>query len=163
MRRFLKGDEGMSQAVAYHIKTNPTDVAKINFMSSINGMTLYDAVSYERKHNENNGEDNRDGTDYNYSWNCGFEGETRRKAIRALRLQQIRNAFAFVLFSQGVPMILAGDEMLNSQDGNNNAYCQDNETGWVKWSKTKDSKELFEYVNELINYRSEERRVGKEC
>ncbi|MCH0538033.1 glycogen debranching protein GlgX [Streptomyces sp. MUM 203J] len=108
--------------------------ASVNFVTAHDGFTLRDLVSYEHKHNEANGEDNRDGTDDNRSWNCGAEGETDDPAVTALRRRQIRNLLTTLLLSTGVPMLVAGDEMGRSQGGNNNAYCQDNELGWVDWS-----------------------------
>ncbi|WP_412126607.1 glycogen debranching protein GlgX [Streptomyces xinghaiensis] len=108
--------------------------ASVNFVTAHDGFTLRDLVSYERKHNEANGEDNRDGTDDNRSWNCGAEGETADPAVTALRRRQLRNLMTTLLLSTGVPMLVAGDEMGRTQGGNNNAYCQDNETGWVDWS-----------------------------
>ncbi len=108
----------------------------INFITCHDGFTLWDLVSYNQKHNEANGEENRDGTDANYSWNCGIEGETTYANILGLRRRQVRNLLATLLLSQGVPMMLAGDEFLRSQGGNNNAWCQDNEISWarlVRW------------------------------
>ena len=104
---------------------------------------MMDFVSYDYRHNEANGEDNRDGTSYNYSWNCGVEGPTRRKAVRQLRMQQIRNAYLLLLLSQGTPMIYGGDEFGNSQEGNNNAYCQDNPIGWVDWGAFRKNSRLW--------------------
>ncbi|WP_309235566.1 glycogen debranching protein GlgX [Streptomyces sp. TRM64462] len=108
--------------------------ASVNFVTAHDGFTLRDLVSYERKHNEANGEDNRDGTNDNRSWNCGAEGETDDAAVNALRRRQMRNVLTTLLLSTGVPMLVAGDEMGRTQGGNNNAYCQDNEIGWVDWS-----------------------------
>ncbi|MFB7506129.1 glycogen debranching protein GlgX [Streptomyces broussonetiae] len=108
--------------------------ASVNFVTAHDGFTLRDLVSYERKHNEANGEDNRDGSDDNRSWNCGAEGETRDERVRALRRRQLRNLLTTLLLSTGVPMLVAGDELGRTQRGNNNAYCQDNEVGWVDWS-----------------------------
>jgi glycogen operon protein len=109
-------------------------MASINFVTAHDGFTLQDLVSYNEKHNEANGEDGRDGTDDNRSWNCGAEGPTDDVEILALREQQKRNFMATLLLSQGVPMILHGDEFGRTQSGNNNAYCQDNEVSWVDWS-----------------------------
>ena len=108
--------------------------ASINHITVHDGFTLADLVSYERKHNEANGEDNRDGSDDNYSTNCGVEGPTDDPQIVELRRQLRRNLLACLMLAQGVPLLLAGDEVGNSQGGNNNAYCQDNEIGWVDWS-----------------------------
>ena len=105
----------------------------VNYIANYYGFTLNDLVSYDHKHNEENGENNTDGTDYNFSWNCGVEGASRKKAINQLRQKQMRNALSFIFTAQGTPLIMAGDEFGNSQYGNNNCYCQDNETGWVDW------------------------------
>ena len=121
-RKFLKSDEGMVPKVANYFSRNSDEHAYINFMTHVNGFTMMDLVSYDIKHNEPNGEMNRDGTEFNYSWNCGVEGKTRKKAILDRRMIQIRNAFLMLLASQGTPMILGGDELGNTQLGNNNAY-----------------------------------------
>lgn len=133
------------------------DVAQgfVNYISSNNGFTLADLFSYEQKHNEKNGEDNRDGNNWNFSSNCGVEGPTRKKQIREMRELRIRNAFACLLLAQGVPLLWSGDEFANSQDGNNNAYCQDNETGWINWKQAKKEQWLTDYVKELIRFRKE--------
>jgi isoamylase len=128
-------------------------VASINFVTCHDGFTLRDLVSYNRKHNKANGEKNRDGTDDNRSWNCGAEGPTRDQAVDALRERQKRNFLTTLLLSQGVPMLLAGDEMGRTQRGNNNAYCQDNEISWVDWEHADES--LIAYVSALIKLRSE--------
>ncbi|CAM5600054.1 Glycogen debranching enzyme [Streptomyces hirsutus] len=129
--------------------------ASVNFVTAHDGFTLRDLVSYERKHNEANGEGNRDGTDDNRSWNCGAEGESGDPDVLALRRRQLRNLLATLLLSTGVPMLVAGDEMGRTQRGNNNAYCQDNETGWVDWSLLDDPgwKALFELTSRLIALR----------
>ena len=153
MRRFLKSDEGMVEQVKYRLGRTDSRYAVINFMAYQDGFTLMDAVSYNYKHNEANGEENHDGSEFNYSWNCGTEGPTRRQAIRQLRLSQICNAFAMVLFAQEVPMIYGGDEFGNSQDGNNNAYCQDNPTGWVDWKAFKKNEVIYDFVRQAIAFR----------
>ena len=127
--------------------------ASINFVTAHDGFTLHDLVSYNHKHNEANLEDNRDGTDNNLSWNCGAEGETDDEAINALRRRQKRNFLTLLLLSQGVPMLLAGDEMGRSQGGNNNAYCQDSEISWVDWSFGPEARQLFGFVRRLIRLR----------
>jgi glycogen operon protein len=129
--------------------------ASVNFVTAHDGFTLRDLVSYERKHNEANGEGNRDGSDDNRSWNCGAEGETDDERVRALRRRQLRNLLTTLLLSTGVPMLVAGDEMGRTQRGNNNAYCQDNEIGWVDWSLLEDPgwRELFELTSRLIGLR----------
>ncbi|WP_373214168.1 Type II secretory pathway, pullulanase PulA and related glycosidase [Ruminococcus sp. 5_1_39BFAA] len=155
MRRFLKSDEEMVRTVQYRIRRNPADFAVINYMTCQDGFTMNDLVSYNYKHNEENGEDNMDGSSYNYSWNCGVEGPSRKAAIRLLRERQIRNAFVMMLFSQGVPMIYGGDEIGNSQNGNNNAYCQDNPVGWIDWKGLKKNEKLLAFVKKAIQFRKD--------
>lgn len=153
MRSFLKGDEGMLNQVALHVKDNPDTVASINYMANTNGFTLLDMVSYDHKHNEDNGEENHDGTDYNQSWNCGAEGPVRKKKILALRKRQLKNALTMLFLSQGTPLIMAGDEFGRTQKGNNNAYCQDNEISWLNWNLSDAHKGLYEFAKELISFR----------
>ena len=153
MRRFLKGDEGMIEAVMYWLRHLGGEEGIFNYITSHTGFTLNDLVSYDGKHNEANGENNQDGPDYNYSWNCGAEGPSRKKAVCALRNRQIKNALFLVLLAQGTPCLLAGDEFGNSQRGNNNVYCQDNPTGWVNWRGLKSNREQWEFVKELIHLR----------
>ncbi|WP_260609684.1 glycogen debranching protein GlgX [Streptomyces sp. WAC06614] len=131
--------------------------ASVNFVTAHDGFTLRDLVSYERKHNEANGEDNRDGTHDNRSWNCGAEGETDDVRILSLRRRQLRNLLTTLLLSTGVPMLVAGDEFGRTQGGNNNAYCQDNPTGWVDWSLTEEPawRELFALTRRLLRLRRE--------
>ena len=157
MRRVLKGDEGMLNALMFHTRSNPQKAADIKFMANTNGFTLRDAVSYEMRHNEANGEDNRDGTDFNYTWNCGAEGPTRKKSVRCLRKRQIRNAFLLLFLSQGTPLLLAGDEFGNSQGGNNNAYCQDNEVSWLDWRDASRNGDLLRFVKTCISFRKKHR------
>ncbi len=142
VRDFWTGSEGLLPAFATRFAAS-SDLfgegrrrpwSSVNFVTAHDGYTLHDLVSYEHKHNEANGEDNRDGHDDNKSWNCGAEGETDDAEVGACRARQKRNLLATLLLSQGVPMLLAGDEIGNSQGGNNNAYCQDNEIGWVDWT-----------------------------
>lgn len=153
MRRFLKGDEGLINAVLTYQRRNPADYKVINYFADYNGFSLYDCVCYEQKHNEANGEENRDGTDRNYTWNCGTEGETRKKSIRELRLKQIKNALTFLFLSQGTPFLFSGDEFANSRHGNNNCYCQDNAIGWVEWKKSDFAEEILSYTKFLIELR----------
>lgn len=153
MRRFLKGDEGMIDGVMWWLRHTTGKDGAFNYITSHTGFTLNDLVSYDRKHNELNGEKNQDGPDYNYSWNCGAEGPSRKKAVIELRKNQIKNACMLLLFAQGMPCIHAGDEFLNSQKGNNNVYCQDNETGWLNWSKEGEEHWLFRFVRDLIAFR----------
>lgn len=155
MRQFLKGDEGMVGSVMWWTRRFSNEEGIFNYITTHTGFTLSDLVSYDGKHNEKNGEKNQDGPDYNYSWNCGAEGPSRKRAVMALRKKQIRNAFLLLLTSQGTPCILAGDECNNSQQGNNNVYCQDNEIGWVNWGNTEKDRELFRFVQSLIQFRKE--------
>jgi isoamylase len=127
--------------------------ASINFITAHDGFTLHDLVSYNHKHNEANGEGNRDGTDDNRSWNCGVEGETDDIKVRQMRRRQQRNFLGTLLLSQGVPMLLAGDELDRSQGGNNNAYCQDNELNWIDWDLDEDAKELLAVTRRLVALR----------
>lgn len=153
MRRFLKSDSGMLNETIEALKHNSMYDGECNYITSHTGFTLYDLVSYNEKHNEENGERNADGPDQNYSWNCGEEGPSRKRAVTALRNNQIRNAFLLLLMAQGTPCILAGDEFKNSQSGNNNVYCQDNETAWLDWRNLKKETELVAYVKRLIALR----------
>jgi len=124
--------------------------ASINFITAHDGFTLRDLVSYNHKHNDANGEDNRDGEDHNRSWNCGVEGETDDAEVQQLRRQQQRNMLATLILSQGVPMLLSGDEMGRTQHGNNNTYCHDNELSWIDWDLPEDNKALLTYTQKLI-------------
>lgn len=153
MKRVLKGDEGMVSSLAFHLRNNPRDYAVINFMANINGFTLMDNVCYDQKHNEANGESNRDGTDYNCSWNCGVEGPTKKKKVLDMRRKLLRNAYLLTFLSQGTPLLMAGDEFGNTQNGNNNAYCQDNEISWLNWNLTETNRDLLEFVKSLIRFR----------
>ena len=153
MRRYLKGDEAMIPDIISSLIHKPDKDGCYNFITAQTGFTLKDLVSYDGKHNEANGEKNMDGPEYNYSWNCGAEGETRKKSILELRRNQINNAFLLLLTCQGTPCILAGDEFGNTQDGNNNVYCQDNEISWLSWSKKKSKEELYNFVRDLIAFR----------
>ncbi len=161
VRRFWQGTDAIIPELASRI-TGSSDIfdhdgrrprSSVNFVTAHDGFTLDDLVSYNQKHNEANLEDNRDGHNANYSWNCGVEGPTDDVAILNLRAQQKRNMLATLLLSQGVPMLLAGDEMSNSQNGNNNAYCQDNEIGWLSWTDENHDPQLYEFVCKLIQLR----------
>jgi glycogen operon protein len=136
--------------------------ASINFITAHDGFTLRDLVSYNHKHNEANLEDNRDGTDDNRSWNCGVEGETDDPAVLALRARQQRNLLATLLLSQGVPMVLGGDEIGRSQGGNNNAWCQDNEISWYQWSLRPGQGDLYDFARGLIELRKRHRVFRRE-
>jgi glycogen operon protein len=158
VRQFLKGDTNTVRKLAARLIGSPDIYQKsdrnpcrsINFISCHDGFTLNDLVSYNHKHNEANGEANQDGGNENYSWNCGEEGETNNPEIEALRLRQIKNFFTILLFSQGTPMILMGDEVRHTQRGNNNTYCQDNELSWFDWSQLEKQAELLRFVQQLI-------------
>ncbi|MDP2170137.1 MAG: glycogen debranching protein GlgX, partial [Rhodocyclaceae bacterium] len=161
MRAYWRGDGGLIGEFARRL-TGSSDLyahngrrphASINYITAHDGFTLHDLVSYDHKHNQANGEDNRDGSDRNLSWNCGVEGATDNPEINVLRARQKRNLLATLLLSQGVPMLLAGDEMGRTQQGNNNAYCQDNAVSWVDWSLRDADHELLEFVARLIHLR----------
>jgi isoamylase len=154
IRRFWKGDGGVVSEFATRF-CGSSDLyewssrrphASINFVTAHDGFTLHDLVSYDHKHNEANGENNRDGTDNNLSWNCGAEGESDDPKIRALREKKKRSFLATLILSQGAPMLLAGDEIGHTQHGNNNAYCQDNEISWLHWDLTDDQESLLKFV-----------------
>ena len=153
MRRFLKGDEGTLQEAMNYMRRNPGKFGCVNYLTNFGGFTLWDLVSYDRKHNEANGEDNRDGSDQNLSWNCGAEGPSRKRQVLSLRKRQVRNALALLFLSQGMPLLFMGDEFGNSQGGNNNPYCQDNPTSWLNWGDLKRNREQYEYVKRLIELR----------
>ena len=158
VRKFLKGDsvslefmkrmEGSQDL--YNVRTSN---ASINFITCHDGFTLYDLVSYNEKHNMANGENNMDGTNDNNSWNCGFEGETNDVSINELRKKQVKNAITILLMSRGIPMILCGDEFCNTQFGNNNAYCQDNEISWINWDNLKVYDDIYNYFKAMITFR----------
>lgn len=153
MRRYLKGDEGIVPEVMWQMKNLPQENHRVNYITNHTGFTMYDLVSYDGKHNEENGEENQDGPDCNYSWNCGAEGPVRKKPVIELRTRQMRNAFLLLMLAQGTPCMLAGDEFANTQNGNNNVYCQDNETGWLSWNKFNRETELREFVKDVIAFR----------
>ena len=161
IRRFLKSDEHVLQDVKERICGSPDLYAgqnrgikaSVNFITAHDGFTLMDLVSYNGKHNEANGEDNRDGEDNNNSWNCGWEGECNDPGINFLRHKQVKNAISLLMMSQGIPMILSGDEMGNTQFGNNNAYCQDNEIGWLDWKNLERNSDLYNFFRRIIAFR----------
>jgi len=153
VRRFLKGDGGVLPQFLQCQRNNPEGHGQINFLAAYGGFRLADLVSYERKHNEANGEDNRDGENENYSWNCGIEGETRKKSILALRMKLMKNALAILFTAQGTPFLFMGDEWGKSAGGNNNPYCQDNGITWQKWNLKKAEKELLLFTERLIALR----------
>lgn len=165
LRRFVKGDAGMvpelmrrlygsddlfpdDRASAYHAYQS------VNFVTSHDGFTLYDLVSYNSKHNWANGNSDQDGMDANYSWNCGYEGDKGAPAeVLALRRRQVKNLFCLLMLSNGIPMFRAGDEFLNTQFGNNNPYNQDNETGWLDWSQLQTNRDVFRFFKNMIAFR----------
>jgi glycogen operon protein len=162
MRKFWKGDGGQASELGYRL-TGSSDLyqpggrhpwASVNFVTAHDGFTLRDLVSYNHKHNQANGEDNRDGDDHNNSWNCGAEGETDDPGVNALRARQQRNMLATLFLSQGVPMLCGGDELGRTQRGNNNAYCQDNELTWLDWELTADKRALLAFTQKLIALRA---------
>lgn len=154
-RKLLKGDENQLNEFVSRVKCNTvnTAAAVVNYITNNNGFTLMDLVSYDRKHNEDNGENNRDGEDFNNSWNCGMEGKCRKRKITDLRKRQIKNAMMMLLLGQGTPLIMAGDEFGNSQSGNNNPYCQDNEISWLNWRSSDGSRDLVEFFKSLVTFR----------
>ncbi|GAB4386046.1 MAG: glycogen debranching protein GlgX [Elainellaceae cyanobacterium] len=161
MRDFWRGEEGSLAEFGYRF-TGSSDLyqsngrrpnASINFITAHDGFTLNDLVSYNEKHNEANGEDNQDGESHNRSWNCGVEGETHDPEILQLRERQRRNFLATLMLSQGVPMMVMGDEMGRTQKGNNNVYCQDNELSWLDWDLQESNEELLDFARELIYFR----------
>jgi glycogen operon protein len=164
VRRFWKGDGGTTGEFATRL-TGSADLykwdgrqptASVNFVTCHDGFSLRDLVSYNNKHNEANGENNRDGTDNNDSWNCGIEGPTKDPALNSLRLRQQRNFLTTLFLSQGVPMLLAGDEFGHTQQGNNNTYCQDNELTWLNWEMTNEQRELVDFVRQVLRLRKQQ-------
>lgn len=159
LRRFLKGDTGLTSEMAQRIQGSPDlyasrgPTASINFITCHDGFTLNDLVSYNDKHNDANGEGNRDGANDNNSWNCGYEGPTENEGINALRIRQMKNAAAILLVSQGVPMILMGDELARSQKGNNNTYCQDNDLNWLDWNLQGLHADLLRFFANCVKFR----------
>jgi isoamylase len=161
MRAFVRGDPGLIQHVATRL-AGSSDLYEargrlpansINFITCHDGFTLHDLVAYNEKHNEANGEDNRDGHNHNLSWNCGVEGPTDDHEINALRRRQAKNLVAMLLLSQGVPMLLAGDEILRSKQGNNNTYCQNNELSWIDWRLVDDNRDMLDFTRAMIAFR----------
>jgi glycogen operon protein len=163
VRRFWKGDEGQIAELAYRLSGSsdlyrlsgrgPT--GSINFLTAHDGFTLLDLVTYNDKHNEANGENNQDGANDNNSWNSGVEGPSEDPSVNDLRMRRLRSFLASLLLSQGVPMLLGGDEMGRTQQGNNNAYCQDNEISWFDWNLNVQQRELLEFTRGLIAFRAE--------
>ena len=174
LRRFLKGDGGLAWATAHRL-TGSKDLydpayrgknASVNFITCHDGFTLYDLYSYSVKHNEQNGWYNTDGSDDNNSWDCGCEGETDDPQINALRRKLVKNAFAALMCSRGAALFLAGDEFCNTQFGNNNAYCQDNITSWLDWTRKEKYADVFEFFKYMIAFRKKHRVITanrREC
>ncbi|MCG8583116.1 MAG: glycogen debranching protein GlgX, partial [Pirellulales bacterium] len=167
VRRFWRGDGGTIGGFATRL-AGSADLYKssgrspyhsINFVTSHDGFTLNDLVTYEHKHNEANGEGNRDGDNNNYSCHYGVEGPTRRKDINEVRERQIKNMLATLMLSQGVPMMVSGDEIRRTQNGNNNSYCQDNEISWFDWNKVEENRDLLRFTRALIEYRRKQPTV----
>ena len=160
VRKFIKGDPGLIGEIAQRVQGSPDlyasrgPTASINFITAHDGFTMMDLVSYNEKHNWDNGENNNDGANDNESWNCGWEGATDDPAINALRHRQIKNFMAILMTSLGVPMIQMGDEVGRTQNGNNNTYCHDNELNWLDWGLLEQNADLFRFVNHLIALRT---------
>jgi glycogen operon protein len=168
VRAFLKGDNGTVTRLAQRLMGSP-DVygheerepeKSVNFVTCHDGFTLNDLVSYNRKHNEANGEDNKDGTDYNLSWNCGIEGPGDDPAVEELRNRQVKNFLTITLMAVGTPMLAMGDEVRLTRYGNNNAYCQDNETSWFDWSLLEKHADIYRFTRSLVQFRLS-RQYGK--
>lgn len=170
IRRYWRGDIGLTGAMATRLAgssdlyqpSGKNPYHSINFVTSHDGYSLNDLVSYERKHNLANGEDNRDGDNNNYSSNYGYEGPTRRAVIQKLRKRQVKNMLATLMLSQGTPMLLSGDEVLRTQRGNNNAYCQDNATSWFDWRLVARNSEMLRFVQALIAFRIHQPTLRRE-
>ncbi|MGH8094102.1 MAG: glycogen debranching protein [Chthoniobacterales bacterium] len=173
MRRFVKGDEGMVGAVMSRLYGSddlfPGDLSNacqpfqsINYITSHDGFTLYDLVSYNQKHNAANGQNNTDGANDNYSWNCGWEGDVNLPAaVLQLRKQQIKNFCCLLLLSNGTPMLHAGDEFMQTQGGNNNPYNQDNETSWLDWNRLNENQDIFRFFKLMIAFRKAHPSLGR--
>ena len=170
VRQFVKSDPNMTKTMAYRILASPdiysrldTDINRsVNFITCHDGFTLNDLVSYNDKHNLANGEGDRDGGNHNFSWNCGKEGVTDNPEIEHLRSQQIKNFLTVLFFSQGTPMLLMGDEIRHTQNGNNNAYCQDNKLSWFDWDLVTENSGLLLFVKRLIQFTRELDIFGQE-
>lgn len=152
-KRFIKGDEDTVSTISFLLRENTKECFPLRNVSDYNGFTINDCYTYNFKHNEDNNEDNSDGTNFNYSWNCGVEGPSRKATINKLRNKMAKNAMLMSMLAQGAPLIVNGDEWLNSSKGNNNPWCQDNEIGWVNYSNNKNSKDFYEFTKSLIAFR----------
>ena len=159
LRRFIKGGAECAPELVSRICGSGdmygerSAAASVNFVTCHDGFTLYDLVSYNNKHNEANGEGNQDGCNDNDSWNCGEEGDTSNPDVLSLRFRQMKNMLTILLTSRGIPMLLSGDEMGNTQYGNNNAYCHDDDISWIDWSALERNRDYYEYIKRLINFR----------
>jgi glycogen operon protein len=161
LRRFVAGETGLINELAtritgssdFYARSGRLPINSVNFVTCHDGFTLWDLVCFARKHNAANGEENRDGNDANYSWNCGIEGPSDDPTIDALRRRQARNLVALLFLSQGVPLLLSGDEVLRSQGGNNNVWCQDNALGWFDWSLVEKNADMLAFVKAMIRLR----------
>ena len=169
VRRFIRGDNGTIEELMLRIAGSPDlyhnrrPHASINFITCHDGFTMRDLVSYNYKHNEMNGENNKDGAIENFSYNWGVEGDTDDPRINKIRKQQVKNFFAILMLSHGTPMLLMGDEMYRTQKGNNNAYCIDDETTWVDWSLKEEHLDLFQFVRKMISFRKVHPALKREC
>ena len=171
MRSFLKGDEGKACDAARRMMGSPDlyipgvrgHNASVNFLNCHDGFTLHDMYTYNVKHNEENNWNNTDGANDNRSWNCGIEGETSDPEINKLRRRMVRNAAAVLMMSRGTPMFFMGDEFGNSQGGNNNAYCQDNNIAWLNWKDLDSNRDLYDFFKSLIRFRNEHDCIRKNC
>lgn len=157
IRRFLKGDAYSVSNMISQIRNVENPCRCIHYIARQEGMRLIDIVTYNEKHNEHNGENNCDGRRDDFSWNCGIEGTTRRTSVNSLRLRQIKNGISMVFLTQGIPLIYGGDEFGNTQYGNNNPYCQDNEEGYVKWNRSKQSRDILEWTHTIAALREKYR------
>lgn len=155
IRRFCKSDDYVMREFLYKFLHAPSGHGSVHYICNNDGFTLRDLVSYSEKHNEANGEGGNDGSGDNYSWNCGEEGDSEQEDILELRRRQIRNFLTLLFLSQGTPLLNAGDEAFNTQYGNNNPYCQDNETGWTKWDNGDTAEQIREFVRRIISFRKE--------
>ena len=159
IRRWVRGDGGIVRDVAQRVMGSPDlystrrPAASVNFITAHDGFSLYDLYSYNEKHNKSNGEDNRDGGNDNYSWNCGVEGQTDDPSVQRLRIQMMKNAVAILMVSQGTPLILMGDEMAHTKDGNNNTYCHDNLLNWLNWGRLRNHQDVFTFFQRMIAFR----------
>lgn len=153
MRQFLRGDEGAAGSFMAQVLNRSTEQGNIQYITNNNGFTMMDLVSYDSRHNEANGEYNLDGPYWNFSWNCGVEGVSRKKEVLQLRRQQLKNAWILNVFQQGTPLIYAGDEFGNSQKGNNNAWCQDNDISWLNWNLLNKNDWLYDFAADILKLR----------